>query len=99
MIYLKKEEDLKKYIEKDLILVDFYANWCGPCQLLTKELETLEKDRPDLEIVKVDVDKFENLARQYNIYSIPDLKVFKNGKQVNESIGYVTSDALKKLLD
>ncbi len=98
MIYLEKEEDLKKYIEEDLVLVDFYANWCGPCQLLTKELETVEKENKDLKIIKVDVDKFENLAREYNIYSIPHLKIFKNGKQVNESVGYITSAAIKRLL-
>ena len=93
------DENFKDVINDDIVLVDFFASWCGPCRMLSPVLEEISEDRDSIKIVKVDVDKFENLARQYSIYSIPDLKVFKNGKQVNESIGYVTSDALKKLLD
>lgn len=98
MIYLEKEEQLKEYIKEGLVLVDFYANWCGPCQLLTKELEALEKSEKDLKIVKVDVDRFENIAREYNIYSIPDIKLFRNGKLVKSSVGYMTSEQLKQML-
>lgn len=98
MIYLEKEEQLNEYIKKGLVLVDFYANWCGPCQLLTKELEVLENEVKDLKIVKVDVDKFENIAREYNIYSIPDIKVFKNGKLFKTNVGYMTSEQLKQML-
>lgn len=98
MKYLEKEEDLKEIVKKDLVLVDFYADWCGPCRLMSQELEDLKKDEKELEIVKVNVDKFNNLATEHRIMSIPTIEIYKKGKIVNKNIGYLTKDEIKDLL-
>ena len=99
MIHLKEENKFDELIKKPIVLVDFYATWCGPCQLLAPILEEVEKERPDLEIVIVDVDEFPSIARRFGIMSIPTVIVFKNGMQVKTSLGYISKDEIKKLLD
>lgn len=99
MIHLKDENKFDELIKKTSVLVDFYATWCGPCQLLAPVLEEVEKELPDLEIIKVDVDEIPSIARRFGIMSIPTLIVFKNGKQEKTSLGYISKDEIKKLLD
>lgn len=99
MTNLKEESKFDELISKPLVLVDFYATWCGPCQLLTPILESVEKEMNNLEILKVNVDEFPNLARKYNIMSIPTIIVFKNGKIAKTSLGYIDKDEIKKLID
>ncbi len=98
MKYLEKEEDLKEILKKDLVLIDFYADWCGPCRLMSKELELLETEEKDLEIVKVNVDDFSDLATKHSIMSIPTLEIYKKGKKENKYIGYLTKEEIKDLL-
>jgi thioredoxin 1 len=62
------------------VLVDFFATWCGPCQMLAPVLEELARDRDDVRIVKIDVDRDPELASRYGVTSIPTLLVFKNGR-------------------
>lgn len=99
MIHLKEENKFDELIKEPIVLVDFYATWCGPCQLLAPILEEVEKEIPDLEIVKIDVDELPNIARRFGIMSIPTLIVFKNGKQAKTSLGYISKDEIKKLLN
>ena len=79
-------------------LLDFYANWCGPCRMLGPVLEQLAADRPDVTVAKVDVDENMSLAAAYGVESIPMLLVFKNGQLVNKSIGFVSQPEIEKLL-
>jgi thioredoxin 1 len=81
------------------VLVDFYADWCGPCRMLAPVLEELAKETPKAKIVKVNVDHAGQLARHYGIASIPNLKVFKDGKVVDEHVGLANKAHLKSLLD
>ena len=77
---------MKKYNEltNELTLVDFYANWCGPCKMLTPILEQFsDKTKDEVEVYKLDVDECPEICGQYNITSIPTLLFFKNGKLVN----------------
>jgi thioredoxin len=80
------------------VLVDFYADWCGPCQMIAPALEELARENPEARIVKVDVDQSPQLAARYGISSIPSLKVFKDGQVVGEHVGMANKARLKALL-
>ena len=80
-----ENENFKDLI-KEKVLVDFYANWCGPCKMIAPELEKVESS---INVVKVDVDKFESIAREYGVMSIPTLILFENGKEVRRNIGFI----------
>ena len=98
MKYLENEKDFNELIKEGKVLVDFYADWCGPCKMIGPVLEEIASENSDVEIVKVNVDNFENIARQYGIMSIPTLIVFENGKEVNKSIGFVDKDGILDLI-
>lgn len=70
------------------VLVDFWAEWCGPCQMLSPIIDELSKEMPDVKIIKVDVDAEPDLANQYNISSIPAVLIFDNGKLTSTIIGF-----------
>lgn len=88
-------QDFKELIQEK-VLVDFYANWCGPCKMLAPELERVESD---IKVIKVDVDEFEELAREYGVMSIPTLVLFENGKEVKRTIGFIDKDRIKNFID
>ena len=76
------------------VLVDFWAVWCGPCQMMAPILHELEEEVPDVQIGKVNVD----LARQFRVVSIPTLIVFKNGQEVKRMVGVTSKEELKDAL-
>lgn len=76
------------------ILVDFRAEWCGPCQMLGPELEKIAASRPDLDVVGVDVDKAPMRAADYGITSIPAVLLFKGGAVVARTVGFMPADRL-----
>jgi thioredoxin 1 len=80
------------------VLVDFYADWCGPCRRIAPVLEELAKEATDAEIVKVNVDQDPELAARYGISSIPSLKVFEGGEVVDEYTGVASKAHLEKML-
>lgn len=96
MLKYLENESFNEIINQDKILVDFYAEWCGPCKMLTPVLERLGDS---FEIVKVDVDKHFDLAKEYGIMSVPTLIIFKNGKVVKQMIGFMGYDELKDELE
>jgi thioredoxin 1 len=80
------------------VLVDFYADWCGPCQALAPTLEQLARDTANVRIVKVNVDRSPTLAARYRIESIPHLMVFKKGRMTDQVVGLASKNHLKALL-
>jgi thioredoxin 1 len=80
------------------VLVDFYADWCGPCQRLAPILEELAAENPNARIIKVNVDASPGLAEQYGVNSIPSLKVFKNGRVADELVGLASKGEIQALL-
>jgi len=84
---------------KTPVLVDFYAQWCPPCRLLTPILEELAEElKGKIKIGKLDVDKNQSIASQYGVMSIPTLILFKNGKEEKRIIGLRTKEELKREL-
>lgn len=78
-------------------LVDFWASWCGPCKMLAPILEEFAKENEGkIKVGKVNVDDEAELAQQFGIVSIPTLLLFKDGKLVNNAVGYMTKDQLEK---
>lgn len=91
--YLEKEEDFNLLINEGIV-VDFYADWCGPCKMIGEVLEEL----PELNILKVNVDSFRNIAVKYGVMSIPTLIKFDKGEIVKTLIGYKDKEEIKKEL-
>ncbi|MFA6739309.1 MAG: thioredoxin [Bacilli bacterium] len=82
------EEFNRILAENKVVMVDFYADWCGPCRMLSPAMEEIGNTMPDKVVVKVDVDQLNVLAYQYRVQSIPNVVFFQNGKEVDRSIGF-----------
>ena len=90
-----KESEFINEINKGLVLVDFYAEWCGPCKMLAPVLESISDK---INVVKVDIDKFPKLTENYRIMSVPTLIFFKDGKKVKEVVGFQTEEELMEII-
>ncbi len=84
--------------QHDTVLIDFYADWCGPCKMITPILEEILGEFNDLGIYKVNVDTAPELAAKYQVMSIPNLICFKNGEVHNRLIGVQTKEAILELV-
>lgn len=80
------------------VLVDFWASWCGPCQMLLPVIEELAGEVTDAKICKVNVDEEPELAQRYKVMTIPTLMVVKDGKVVNTSIGVIPKEEILKMV-
>lgn len=86
-------------IEEGLVLVDFWATWCGPCKMIAPVLEELDAEMSEtVKIVKVDVDANQATASQFGIMSIPTLLIFKDGQPVDKVVGFQPKEALVQLV-
>lgn len=85
--------------KEGLALIDFWAVWCGPCQMQAPVIEELAKEFNDVTIGKVNVDEQQELALEYGISSIPTIILFKNGKSVDTLIGYQSKESLINLIE
>ncbi len=90
------DADFENEIQKGVTLVDFHANWCGPCRMLAPVLEQVAKDVKGKAIVaKIDIDSEQKTAAHFQITSVPTMILFKNGKEVNRLIGLRNAEAVK----
>jgi len=94
-----KTEEFDQVINSGVVLVDFFANWCGPCKMLGPVLEELSNEYSNVEFVKVDVDASEEIAARYGIMSIPTIYLFKDGQIIARTMGYVDKNGLKQFID
>ena len=99
LVKATKESFKKEVIDtKGLVLVDFNADWCGPCQMLKPILEQLSSKDNNFKIVSVNIDEESDLADKYEVFSIPCLVVFKDGEEINRNVGFIPEDEVLNLL-
>ena len=91
-------KDLADVTKEGLTLVDFWAEWCGPCMMLGPIIEEVSEEVDDVKFCKVNCDEARDVALQFGIMTIPNLSVFENGEQVNQSIGYIEKEDVLKLI-
>lgn len=100
MAQIIDSSNFKTEIENGIVVVDFFATWCGPCKMLAPVFDELNTELDgDAKFVKVDIDKSPELAQQFNVSSVPTILIFKNGEPVESSIGFVPKDSLKAKID
>jgi len=92
------ENDFQEEVKGKRILVDFYANWCGPCRMLGEVLEEVLK-KVDIDILKVDVDKFPEIARNYNVFSIPALYILNDLEIEKSHVGFLNEQELLNFIN
>ena len=96
MIKYLEKNNFNELVKEGYHLVDFYAEWCGPCQMTGPVLESIEDK---IDIIIIDVDKFPDLAQEYRVMSIPDLMIFKDGEKILESVGFQSKEDLEEVIN
>ena len=82
------------------VILDFYADWCGPCQMLSPIIDKLAEEKAEsYKVCKVNVDNNQKLAREFQVMSIPTVVIIKNGKLVARSVGFKSKDELAEMMD
>ena len=99
-IHLTKDNFKQEALESEVpVLVDFWAEWCGPCQMVLPIVEELAGEVKDAKICKVNVDEQMELAKEFRVMSIPTLMVFKDGQKVKSEVGAKSKEELKAMLE
>jgi thioredoxin 1 len=101
LLHLNESNFKKEVLEaKSLVVVDFWAGWCGPCKMIAPIVEELSNEYAHkVKIAKVDIDDNSDIATQYGIMSIPTVMFFKNGKAVAQTVGAVSKAELKRKIE
>ncbi len=93
------EKEFNETIASGYTVVDFYADWCGPCKMLGPIIEQVSEQFPNVDFIKVNVDQESNLARQYGIMSIPSVFFFKDGQKAGGFVGYNGPEKIAELVN
>lgn len=100
VIKISKENFTSEVINSDKpVLLDFYADWCGPCRMVAPLVAEIADERSDVKVGKINVDEQPELAAQFKVMSIPMLAVMKNGKLVNQVVGYRPKEQIEAMLN
>lgn len=96
---VSKENFEKEVLQSDKkVLIDFYADWCGPCKMLSPIVAEFAKENDTIKVVKINIDENEELAVNYGVMSIPTLVVVENGKTKNTSVGLISKSEIEELV-
>lgn len=87
MVEVLNNDNFETSVSEGLVLVDFFAEWCGPCQMQMPIIEEFAEETPDVHVYKVDIDESAKLAEKYSVMSIPTLIVFKDGEVKDAEVG------------
>lgn len=99
LIHVTKENYETEVLHSEkVVLLDFYADWCGPCKMIAPILEEIAAERDDVTVGKINVDENMELAMQFHVASIPLLVVMKDGQIVNKSLGYCPKEEVLALI-
>ena len=97
-IQITNENFEKEVLNYDgIVVVDFYGTWCMPCKMLAPIVEKVCREK-NIKLAKVDIDENEELVRKYKLMSVPTLKIFKNGEEINTSVGVISESQLINLI-
>lgn len=89
----------KEVLQSDKpVLIDFYADWCGPCKMLSPIVDEVAEENTDIKVVKINVDNAQDLAMKYQVMSIPTLVVIREGREVNRSVGLIDKSEVVSLI-
>lgn len=89
--------NLEEEIKTGKVVVDFFATWCGPCQMLGGELEEMAKENDDITIIKIDIDNYEELAHQYGVMVVPTIYFYQDGELLSRETGFMPKEKMKNL--
>ncbi|MFH1200177.1 MAG: thioredoxin [Candidatus Micrarchaeota archaeon] len=92
-----KSFDKEVIAAKGVVVVDFFAQWCSPCKIMAPRFEDAAKETPKAKFVKVDIDASPQKSQEFGVMSIPTLLVFKDGKVVDQGVGAIPKDTVKKM--
>ena len=95
------KDNFKTEVEEaeELVVIDLYADWCGPCRMLAPALEELAKENPDVKFCKINVDNDPELAKIFKVQSIPFVALVKNNTFLDMSVGFVPKEKIAKLIE
>lgn len=100
MAKIINSSEFNSEIKDGVVVVDFFATWCGPCKMLAPVFEELGKEMSGkVKFVKVDVDQSSDIAMQYRVSSVPTMAVFKNGESVDKIVGFVPKERIKEAVE
>ena len=99
MAKIINSQEFDNTIESGVVVVDFFATWCGPCKMLSPVIDELSGELENVNFVKVDIDQSMDLAQKFKIVSVPTLKVFKNGEEVDTLMVFMPKEVLKSKVE
>ncbi len=99
MANIINSQEFDNAIQNGVVVVDFFATWCGPCKMLAPIFEELGEELEKVKFVKVDIDQNSDLVQKFKIVSVPTMKIFKDGEELDTLVGFMPKEVLKNKIE